>query len=453
MAGSRYEELRRGGSAALELCVIAGLYYGAAKAGLLQQLVRGQVTPLWPPSGIAVAALLLRGPRVWPAIALGAFLVNLSLGPTLPAVLAITAGNTLAPVCSYLLLRRTGFRNELSRLRDALALIFLGAFTGMLVSATTGSTALLLAGALDAGGYGPTWSVWWTGDAMGVLVVTPVLLVLRSLHLPRNAPPLRWVEALLLLAATAGVGFVETSDTPMLFLGFPVLVWAAFRFQLAGAAPCALAVSTFAITTAARQRGPFASHDLLTDMIALQAFNGSAALTALLVTAVVSERNEIQREIVRTCGQLAAMATRITTGARLPHGEEGTERFPDGVSGLGGRPAGPSGGTGFPGEEAAPAAAAGGPGDATGFPGGERRTTGFPETPEKATEPPDREHRTARFPDTTDRTAGLPGIESETTGVAGRGHAREEPGGQGDRTTGVPERERGRQRQRPSPRP
>ncbi|WP_251095764.1 MASE1 domain-containing protein [Streptomyces sp. Caat 7-52] len=330
MADARHQGLRRTGLAALQICLVAGLYYGAGRAGLLQQLVRGQVTPLWPPSGIAVASLLLCGPRVWPGVALGAFLVNIGLGPSLPAVLAITAGNTLAPVCSYVLLRCTGFHDELDRLRDALALVFLGAFTGMLVSATTGSGSLLLAGVLSADGFWPTWWVWWTGDAMGVLVVTPFLLVLRSARLPRHPPPSRWAEALLLVAATVCVGFIETSGTPLLFLGFPLLIWAAFRFQLAGAAPCALAVSTFAIVTATRGAGPFAGHDLLTDMITLQVFNGSAALTALLLGTVISERQRTEREITRACSQLARMAARIATGDRQPMlpGQDGEHEQP-----------------------------------------------------------------------------------------------------------------------------
>ncbi|MEV6832952.1 MASE1 domain-containing protein [Streptomyces sp. NPDC051133] len=323
MTVERRERVRRAGVAVLEICAVAALYFGAAKAGLLQQLVRGQVTPLWPPSGIALASLLLRGPRVWPGIALGAFLVNVSLGPSLPAVLAIAAGNTLAPVCSYVLLRRTGFREDLDRLRDALALIFLGAFTGMLVSATTGTGTLVLAGALPRADFWPTWSVWWTGDAMGVLVVTPVLLVLRSARAPRAAPRSRWAEALLLVAATAGVGLLQTGRTPLLFLGFPLLIWAAFRFQLAGAAPCALAVSTFAIVAATEGSGPFAGRDLLTDMITLQAFNGSIALTALLLGTVISERDATQREIAQACRQLADMATKIAAGDHGP-------MFPDG---------------------------------------------------------------------------------------------------------------------------
>ncbi|MGD3106155.1 MASE1 domain-containing protein [Streptomyces sp. YGL11-2] len=321
--------LRRGGMTALQLGVVAALYYASGKLGLLQQLVRGQVSPLWPPTGIALAGLLLMGLRAWPGIALGAFLVNISLGPSIPAVLAITSGNTLAPLFAYALLRRTGFRTEMNRFQDALALVFLGAFTGMLISATVGTSTLLLAHALPAGGFWPTWWVWWTGDAMGVLVVTPVLLVLRSARLPKNTPPSRWAEAALLVAATIGVGFLENAPVPLIFLAFPLLTWAAFRFQLAGAAPCALAVSIGAILAAPRRSGPFAGHTLLTDMIALQAFNGAAAMTALLLAAAITERNQTQEKIEQTCRQLAEMAARIAsdTGSpsALPDGDEQEE--------------------------------------------------------------------------------------------------------------------------------
>ncbi|MFF3904734.1 MASE1 domain-containing protein [Streptomyces sp. NPDC001848] len=311
MSVARHELLRRGAVTALEICVIAALYYASGRLGLLQQLVRGQVTPLWPPTGIALAGLLLLGPRVWPGIALGALLINISLGPSVPAVLTIVAGNTVAPLCAYALLGRAGFRNEMDRLRDALALVFLGAFAGMLISATVGSCTLLLAGALSAGAFWPTWSVWWTGDAMGVLLVTPVLLVLRSAHRPRDVPSYRWWEGALLVAATVGVGFLEVSRVPLLFVALPLLIWAAFRFQRAGAAPCALAVSTFAILAAARRTGPFAGHNLLTDMITLQAFNGSVALTALLLGATISEQRQNRKEIEQACRQLADMVARI----------------------------------------------------------------------------------------------------------------------------------------------
>ncbi|MGW5126780.1 MASE1 domain-containing protein [Streptomyces sp. NPDC004069] len=304
------DELRSGGRAALQIGAVAVLYWVSGKLGLFQLFMGGQVTPLWPPTGIAVASLLLMGLRVWPGIALGALLIDIPLGPTTTAALVITAGNTLAPLCAYALLRRTGFRTRMNRFQDALALVFLGGLTAMLISATVGSSTLSLAHALPAGGFWLTWWVWWTGDAMGVLLVTPLLLVLRSAHWPKDTPRSEWAEGSLLVAATIGVGLLETSRAPLLFVGFPLLTWAAFRFQRAGATPCALAVSIFAVLAATHMTGPFAGHTLLTDMIALQVFNGASALTALLLAAAVTERNQTQAKIEEACRRLAEMVAR-----------------------------------------------------------------------------------------------------------------------------------------------
>ncbi|MER6254192.1 MASE1 domain-containing protein [Streptomyces sp. NPDC001584] len=306
-------ERGRLGSTALRILAVAAVYYGAAQIGLLEQLVRDQVTPLWPPTGVALAALLMMGLRVWPGIALGAFLVNVFLGPSLPAVLAITAGNTLAPVCAFLLLRRAGFRNELDRLRDVLALVFLGALAGMSISSTIGSGVLVLSGALDAADFWPTWSVWWTGDAMGILVVTPFLLVLRKARWPAGAGIGRWCEAVALALGTVFVTLLatRTRDSNLLFLVSPFLIWAAFRFRLAGAAPCALAVVTLAVLAADGDRGPFVGGDVFANMVTLQAFNGTTALTALLLAAVITERDRTHEEIKQLCGRLAEVVARM----------------------------------------------------------------------------------------------------------------------------------------------
>jgi integral membrane sensor domain MASE1 len=302
--------------------MIAAAYFAAAKVGLLQGLVRGQVTPLWPPTGVALVCLLIWGLRMWPGVAVGAFLVNLSLGPSALAALGISAGNTLAPVCACLLLRHTDFRMELDRLRDALALVFLGALTAMLLSTTVGSGVLALAGAIPASEFWPTWSVWWAGDAMGVLVVAPFLLVLRRVRWHPGSSPYRWVEAGVLLASTAVVTLLVTrSNMDMLFFVSPFLIWAAFRFQLAGAAPCSLIVSVLTTIAAADGAGPFEGHQLAAQMFTLLAFDGTMALTALSLSALIAERNRTHQRIAQACRELAEVV------AWLPPGE-GAEDTP-----------------------------------------------------------------------------------------------------------------------------
>ena len=302
----RSERKRRPLVAVALVLGMAAVYFGAAELGLRLALVREQVTPLWPPTGIALACLLLFGVRWWPGVTLGAFLANVLMGPSIPAVLVISAGNTLAPVCACLLLTRTGFRTDLLRLRDALALVFVAALGAMLISATIGTGTLYAAGALRGRDFWATWSVWWTGDAMGVLVVAPLLLVAATRDWRWRAPLSRWLEAGALLLCVVVVTVVVTSTSAnLLFLVFPVLVWAALRFGLAGAVLCNLVVSVAAVLAAVARHGPFDGFGLLSTMITLQAFNGSAALTALLLAAITGERDEAERALQRAAAQLS----------------------------------------------------------------------------------------------------------------------------------------------------
>lgn len=295
----------------LRILLVAGVYFLAGVAGLQLALIRGQVTPLWPGTGIALVGLLWFGLRIWPGIALGALLINFSIGPSVPGVAAIVAGNTLAPVAAFLLLRLIGFRPGLDRLKDALWLIF-GGLSAMLISATIGATALVLSEAIPAGAFWPTWSVWWAGDAMGVLIVAPVLLILRA---PRPV----WTDVLrrlpeaaaVLVGAVAVTLVVMSTPTPLLFLVFPFLIWAAVRFQVVGAAPCALAISVIASLAAAGRLGPFTGLELTPTMITLHAFNGAIALTALLLSAITSERNAAQQAVEDTCQVLADAVTKL----------------------------------------------------------------------------------------------------------------------------------------------
>jgi integral membrane sensor domain MASE1 len=290
----------------LTMLAVAVAYYATAKVGLVLALVKGQVTPLWLPTGISVAALLMSGRGIWPGIALGALAANVALGPGPLPILMITIGNTAAPLLAWYLLTRFGFRQQLDRLKDAVLLVFAGALGAMLISAMVGTAALKIGGDIPWRDVPAVMAVWWTGDAMGVLVFTPLLLTLpRHWH----APPRRFAEACALLIVTAALAsFVTMSQLRLLFLVFPMLIWAALRFQHAIAAPCAVIISVAAVMSAAS--GHFASADLLTTMIVLQAFNGSVALTGLILSAITSERNQARQAIEHACEQLAETVAR-----------------------------------------------------------------------------------------------------------------------------------------------
>ncbi|MFD5465664.1 MASE1 domain-containing protein [Kitasatospora sp. NPDC127059] len=318
----RSRDPRHLAAAAARLLAVTAVYLAAGRIGLLQQVVidGAKVTPLWPPTGIALTCLLLFGLRIWPGVALGAFLVIIVTGPPRWGSLGIVTGNTLAPIAAYLMLRRARFRIELDRLRDGMALVFLGAFTGMLISSGIGTGVLVLNGTLPADGFWSTWSAWWTGDAMGVLVVTPLLLALRAARLPAGLGAFDWVEPVLLLAGTAAVTVIVTTTTlSLLFLVFPFLIWAALRFQLPGAAPCVLLVSVLTIAAATNHAGPFAGHGLVADMVMLQALNGCAALTGLLLSAIVAEQRTTYRRIEQACVELAEVVHRLAPGKIDPN--------------------------------------------------------------------------------------------------------------------------------------
>ncbi|MFI1371971.1 MASE1 domain-containing protein [Streptomyces longwoodensis] len=316
------EQLRRPAVFLLRTLAVTACYYGAGRLGLLRHLVvEGAVfSPIWPPTGVAVAALLVFGLSCWPGIALGAFLVILSITTSLtPAVLGPLAGNTLAPVCAYLLLNRVGFRTELSRLRDGLALVFLGALAAMTISATTGVGTLVLTDRLAVGDFWPVWLAWWVGDAMGVLIVTPVLLLLYNARWHPHPARWRWKEATALVIAVAALVPLATySSVSLLFLVYPLLIWGALRFQLAGTMLCALLASVLATLAATEGTGPFAGLSRIEVMAKLQAFNGAMALTALLLSAVITEQRNTRRSVERACQELVEVLEHLTAGEPPP---------------------------------------------------------------------------------------------------------------------------------------
>jgi integral membrane sensor domain MASE1 len=248
-------------TAAFELLVLVAVYYLAARLSLHLALIQHNVTPLWPPIGIAVVAFLLYGRRVWPAIALAAFLVNEPISASWLAALVTASGNTLAPFVAAELLAGIGFRKEIDHLRDALAIV-VAALGSSAISATIGATTLIASDVIPAMRFPSAWAVWWTGDAMGILVVAPFLLSLLSLRREAAAAKGSWrrrAEAACLFVALTVLSLaVFHSELHLLFVLLPFLGWAAWRFQQRGAAPAALLVTGIAAWAAARGLGPFA---------------------------------------------------------------------------------------------------------------------------------------------------------------------------------------------------
>ena len=244
-------------------------------------------------------ALLLIGRRAWLPIGLAAFAVNLPIGPSPLGAGLIAVGNTLAPFVGAELLRRLGFHRQLDRLRDALALVGVGALAAMTISATVGTSVLLLSGAISGVGFWSTWAVWWTGDAMGVLLVAPFLLCLLT-RFRLSEIKLRWAaELAAVLAATGVVAYLLfQSQLGIEYLVIPLIVLAAWRFRLLGAAPAALIASGVAIWSAIHHSGPFDGESLLENMVTLQVFNVSVAVASFLLAGYVETR-ERQEEMAR----------------------------------------------------------------------------------------------------------------------------------------------------------
>src|SRR5262249_4595149 len=151
------------------LIAIGVVYLAAAKGGLALASLAPQVTLVWPPTGIALAAVLIFGLRVWPAIALGAFLADATTAEPPLTAAGIALGNTLEAVAGGWLLQSLGFRARLGRLRDAGALVVLGAGLSTTISASVGVTSLCAGGVQPWSEFGSLWGTWWLGDAGGDL--------------------------------------------------------------------------------------------------------------------------------------------------------------------------------------------------------------------------------------------------------------------------------------------
>ena len=301
--------------------LLAGVYVAAAKAAFALAFVHTSIAPIWPPSGIALAAVLLFGRRAVHGVLLGAFLFNASTPVPLWVSAAMGVGNAAEAVVGAWLLRRAGFRRAIDRVRDVLALAGLGALVSTAISASVGVGSLWLSGILPDTQVWVGWAIWWFGDAAGMLTVAPLLLLASTRRHWRRPDPGRVLEAAA-LAATLGLivqaGLTERVARP--FLVFPALVWAAVRFRQAGAAVASLFVSVVVVWLTLHDRGPFVEPSLTQSLLLTQAATGAVMATSLALAAQTVQRELAAQTLGRREHQLAEAHAQAELSRRLQNG-------------------------------------------------------------------------------------------------------------------------------------
>src|SRR5947208_4776270 len=295
---------------------LAAVYFVVAKIGLRYATIGPSISPVWPPTGLAVAALVLLGPRYWPAILLGAFLANATTSIPVLAAAGLACGNaTEATVAAYLLRRRAGQHLALDDLLGVRTLVGVAAPVGALASAAVGVTSLWLAHVVSGAAVWSALSLWWAGDYLGALVVAPVFLTwLGPAGLAigrRTALELALLVGGAVLATMAIFGsLLPASLLPQAeypYLLFPFVIGAALRFGPRGAALLTLTVATLAVGYTVRGGGPFVMQTVPSTTTALMLYVGILAITGLSLGPATARHERAERALRDANEHLAAV--------------------------------------------------------------------------------------------------------------------------------------------------
>ncbi|PYJ69548.1 MAG: hypothetical protein DME76_08590 [Verrucomicrobia bacterium] len=284
--------------------ILIVIYFIAGKLGLMLASLHASASPVWPPAGIALAAILLLGNRVWPAIFIGAFLVNATTAGNIATSFAIATGNMLEALAgAWLVNQFAGGKNFCDRPQGVFKFA-LAAAISTIVSPIFGVTSLALAGFADWTHYGAIWLTWWLGDATGDLVFTPLVLLWSVASKRRwNKKEAAEVGALLLLLVLlSGLvfgGWIEISgrNYPIAFIFGPVVIWTAFRFTQRETATGIFILSAVAVWGTLHGFGPFVRETENQSLLALQWWTAVLTITAMALSAGMAERRRIEEEL------------------------------------------------------------------------------------------------------------------------------------------------------------
>ena len=302
--GRMSQSLRR----VILLVGIAAVYYFAAKLGLRFAYINSSVTTIWPPAGIALAAIVLFGYRVWPAVLGAAFLANVTTTGHIPSSIGIAAGNTAEGLlAAYLVNRFARGGRVFDRVGDILRFTVLAALLSTTIAATIGVLSLAVGGLVSSAEAPRVWLTWWLGDAVGDIVVAPALILWIGVKPAPTWTRAQTMEATLLALVTVVVtwalfgGLFPARHYPLTVVLWPVMLWVGFRFGPRESATAMLIVSFIAISRTLNGVGPFSVYSQNESLVLLQVWTGITAVTSLVLAAVVA----VQRDIQGTWRELA----------------------------------------------------------------------------------------------------------------------------------------------------
>src|SRR6185369_14508318 len=286
------------------LClVVAVIYFVGAELGLSLASLHENVTPVWPPTGIAIASVLIFGPRVLPGVFLGAFAANLPTSLPIPFAFGIAIGNTLEALAAWFLLRRSKrWRNSFDTVGEVLTFVVYAAVLATLVSATIGNLSVCFGDPRQWNEFTSLWLTWWMGDGFGALIFAPLMLSWSSSRriAREDVPEIASLFVLLLIVSLivfAGWFPGPVKTYPLAYLCLPCLLWAALRFDQRIVTSAIVLITVVAIWGARHGYDPFIQPSRNVTLLLLISFVGTSSLMTLLIAAVTSERRRLGSEL------------------------------------------------------------------------------------------------------------------------------------------------------------